>query len=107
MRAEGELTLKPARDSGRPCGCDPAADHPCAGHAGHRDDTETEIAQGYQLDAEDTSVKLPIPIIVGGPDADGEIMVLTTACLYLSRFEAEDLALEILRRLRPVKREAE
>jgi len=102
MRAEGELTLKHPRESGRPCGCDPQADHPCAGHAAYRDLTETEIAAGYRFgDDGDASVKFPIPVVVGGPDAEGEILILATDCMYLSRFEAEDLAHEILRRLKP------
>ena len=40
-------------------------------------------------------------VVVTGPDREGEIGILAADCVYLSRFEAEDLANEILRRLAP------
>jgi hypothetical protein len=93
------------REGGRPCGCDPKLDHICEGHAAYRDLEETEVGTAYAYDedfaTEDADrAQIPVEVVVSGPDADGEIMLLGAQHLYLSRFVAEDLAHEILKRLK-------
>jgi hypothetical protein len=88
-----------ATESGRPCGCDPAADHVCAGHAAHRDSTETDIYGAWAFDEHHNHV--PCTLVVTGPDDDEEICILAADSVYLTRFQAEELANEILRRLAP------
>jgi hypothetical protein len=78
------VTLRPLprRDGGRTCGCDPAADHTCGEHLAHVDVSETEIAG----------------ILITGP-VRNELLIRGAGLVYLSRFDAEDLARELLRRL--------
>lgn len=82
-------------ESGRPCGCDPAANHPCEGHANYRDATRTTITG--------TAPRSRVPVLadVSGPDEDGDISIQIGAgeIEFLPRFVAERFALEILRRL--------
>jgi hypothetical protein len=101
VRGTGDIKVRAARESGQPCGCDPSADHPCEGHAAFVDETETEAATGYSFDTTgEGPSKAPLIVVVTGPDRDGEIGILAADCVYLTRFEAEDLANEILRRLK-------
>lgn len=101
-KGTGELAPKRERESGRPCGCDPKQNHVCTGHQAHVDETETEAAEGYSFDNSGAGPqKQPLVVVVTGPDRDGEIGILAADCVYLTRFEAEDLANEILRRLGP------
>jgi hypothetical protein len=75
-----------ARDSGRPCGCDPASDHPCEAHDAYRDESETVVGN----------------VTITGPAGLGWIELQVRGEIFtLARFEAEDLAIEILRRLAP------
>jgi hypothetical protein len=94
--------MAPGRDSGRPCGCDPAAGHPCEAHARARDLSETEvgIVTGSNDDPDIGSVD-PVTsvLVVSGPDSDGEIMILGSRTIWMSRFQVEDLINELRRRL--------
>ena len=83
-------------ESGRTCGCDPKLLHVCPEHAAHVDNSEVEVCEGVEFLGGDRS---PCGIVVTGPDDDGEIGILATDVLYLNRFAAEALAVEILRRV--------
>ena len=82
------------RESGRPCGCDPKANHPCTGHAAHVDETKAVFTNGFGVD-----------IVVSGPDTGG-VFTLTIlndgegAVTYIERFQLEDIIDELQRRLR-------
>jgi hypothetical protein len=84
------------RDSGQPCGCDPAANHVCESHAKVFDRSKTEIEGAFT--GGDT---LPMTVVVTGPDADGEFGILAAGgeWSYLPRFVAQDLVDELQRRL--------
>lgn len=100
-KGTGDLAPRAPLESGRPCGCDPAVGHPCDGHKNFVDETETEAATGYSFDnTGDGPEKSPLIVVVTGPDRDGEIGILASDCFYLTRFEAEAFANEILRRLK-------
>lgn len=81
-----------SRDSGRPCGCDPASDHPCEGHAKYRDESTTNLGSGVTVSG---------PWQAASPLSVIEINATGQGSFLLDRFEAEDLANEILRRLAP------
>jgi len=94
------------RHGGRGCGCDPRDNHTCTAHAAHIDESETELSGDgiYSYDKppfsrDDQAAQEPLVVVVSGPDRDGEIGILASNSFYLSRFDAEDLAHEILRRL--------
>jgi hypothetical protein len=89
-----------ARDGGRPCGCDPRANHVCESHRAHVDRSETEIEGAYRLEGGVTVQELIV--VVTGPDIDGEFGILGVGGEWtiLPRFVAEDLIEELQRRLR-------
>lgn len=91
-----------ARDSGRPCGCDPASNHPCEGHATALDMSETEIdgAKAYRGGL-GRVVDDPVCVVIIGPDPDGEFGFLGAGgeTTWMPRFVAEDVIAELQRRL--------
>lgn len=93
------------RESGRPCGCDPSCDHPCEGHAAHRDDTITTIpCVADELGSVQLAVTGPtdagtIQLTFQRPMERGNIGIE----IELHRFEAEDLINDLIRRLLPRK----
>lgn len=95
-RGTGTIKPKLPRDGGQPCGCDPKNDYTCEGHAGHEDESTTEIPGAIGHHDE------PLTLMIDGPDDRGSIGLLTTRdCIGMPRFVALDLAREILRRLEP------
>jgi hypothetical protein len=78
------------REGGRPCGCDPRADHVCDRHAGARDGTDSVIGAGADS------------VTVTGPSALGDLTLTISdgeGVVHLPRFVVEDLIWELQRRL--------
>ena len=84
-----------ARDQGRPCGCDPAANHPCEGHAGFVKEQPATF-NAMNRDA----------VVVDGPDKIGLFTIGTFRCgqgnllVKVERFVVEDIIEELQARLK-------
>jgi len=86
------------RESGRPCGCDPAAEHVCESHS-LIDDSETEATIGW---VQDVGALSSFVAVVTGPGEDGQFGIMAPGLqwLWFNRFEFEKLIDEGQRRLR-------
>lgn len=83
----------PSEDGGRTCGCDPRAKHVCEQHAKHVDTSSLEIRTIGGL----VAISGPLP-----PRGTFDLHVDdggSLATIELGRFQAEDLAYELYRRL--------
>lgn len=87
-----------SREGGRSCGCDPKANHVCAQHLKHVDESETEIAGAFTYPH---GRREPMIVVVTGPDDEGEFGIMGSGGEWsiLPRFVVEDLITELERRL--------
>lgn len=99
MQVTGRTKATSSHESGRPCGCDPAAWHVCSQHRAARDFSETEIDGAYRAFPDRGNEEMVL--VVTGPDDDGHFAIMGSGgeWSYLPRFVAEALIEELQRRL--------